>query len=140
MSARILIIDDEPDVVTYLAAVLKSNAMTPFSTTNPNRALKMAAEIRPDLICLDIMMPEKSGISIYTRLKKDPSLAAIPVVIISGVSQAGEFDFRSYVSDKSVPPPDGYLEKPIVIDQYLQLIQKLISSKVSPAQRKASDA
>jgi len=140
MSAKILIIDDEPDIVTYLVAVLKSNGYTPSSTTNPNLGLEMAAEIKPDLICLDIMMPEKSGISIYTRLKKDRLLGRIPVLIISGVSRAGEFDFRSFVSDKSIPPPEGYLEKPIIIDQYLRLIRELTSSNQPIKRGKAADA
>ncbi len=140
MSAKILIIDDEPDVVTYMVAVLKSNGFTPSSTTDPNLGLKMAAEVRPDLICLDIMMPEKSGISIYTKLKKDRLLGSIPVLIVSGVSRQGEFDFRSFVSDTSIPPPEGYLEKPIVIDQYLQLIRDLTSTNLSLKRGKATDA
>jgi CheY-like chemotaxis protein len=86
------------------------------------------------------MMPEKSGISIYTSLKKDSSLRDIPVLIISGVSRQGEFDFRSYVPDTSIPPPAGYLEKPIVVDQYLQLISDLISPIRSPERGKATDA
>jgi len=140
MSTRILIIDDEPDVVTYLVTVLKANGYTPLSTTDPNQGLKIAAAMKPDLICLDIMMPEKSGISIYTALKKDRSLREIPVLIISGVSQQGEFDFRSYVSDVSVPPPEGYLEKPIAIDQYLKFIRDLTALNRSHERRKATDA
>jgi len=140
MNPRILIIDDEPDIVAYQVAVLESNGFIPLSTTDPVLGLKMAAEEHPDLICLDIMMPEKSGISIYTKLKKEKSMKGIPVVIVSGVSRAGEFDFRSFVPDKKRPAPEGYLEKPIVIDEYLRLIRDLTQSPKAPKQRKTSDA
>ena len=49
----------------------------------------------------------------------------IPVLIISGVVQAGEFDFRSYVPDESVPPPEAYLEKPINVPEFLQVVEHL---------------
>ena len=137
MSIKILIIDDEPDVVMYLVTVLKANGFEPLSSTDPELGLQLAAKEKPDLICLDIMMPEKSGISIYIRLKKDRQLRKIPVLIVSGVSQEKDFDFRSYVADKSIPPPERYLEKPIVIDQFLQIVKDLTSPGTSVGKGKA---
>jgi len=131
MGKKILIVDDEQDVVTYLVAVLESNDYTPYSANSVKVGLEMLERVKPDLICLDIMMPKESGFSMYKRLRKNRTSRNIPVMIISGVEQNGEFDFRSYVSDKSIPVPDSFMEKPIDVDRYLQTVKQLLSSEQS---------
>jgi len=69
-SKKILIIDDEPDVVTYLSAVLEANGYKSYATSNIKIAMEQVEDIRPDLICLDIVMPQETGISFYTRLRQ----------------------------------------------------------------------
>ena len=127
MSKKVLIVDDEPDITTYLSMVLKANGYLSAVALDAGAGLETARDVRPDLICLDIMMPRESGISMYTQLKEDPALKNIPVMIISGVAPEGKFDFRSYVPDKSIPPPEHFMEKPINIDEYLKVIERLIS-------------
>ncbi len=127
MSRNILLVDDEPDITTYLSAVLEANGYTPTVALDAETGLDAAAKVHPDLICLDIMMPRESGISMYKRLKQDPALRHIPVIIISGVGQGGTFDFRSYVSDASVPAPERFMEKPIDVAEYIQTIEELVS-------------
>jgi CheY-like chemotaxis protein len=140
MGANILIIDDEPDVVAYLTAVLQANGYVPYSATDPDLGLEMIRRNRPDLICLDIMMPEKSGISIYIKIKEDIALRDIPVLIISGVARESDFDFRSYVPNQSIPAPDHYLEKPIVLNQYLNIIKDLTTFRKRRRKGKVADA
>ena len=65
-SKKILIIDDEPDVNTYLGAVLQSNGYETFSISDVENAMDKVKEIHPKLICLDIMMPKETGISFQT--------------------------------------------------------------------------
>jgi len=129
MSKKILIIEDEPDVMEYLKTVLQSNGYEALACSDIRRAHDMVSKERPDLICLDIMMPHETGISFYSKLKKDDEFADIPVIIVSGAIQQGEFDFRSMVSDCSIPPPDKYIEKPIVVDDFLDIIGELTSPK-----------
>ncbi len=131
MSKKVLIVDDEPDVVTYLTTILKYNGFTPLSADSAHSGLETVKKTKPDLILLDIMMPKESGISMYTQLKEDNRFKDIPVVIISGVAQAKEFNFRDYVSDKSVPPPNEYLEKPIQVEQLLKIMKQLIGGPSS---------
>jgi len=125
MSKHILIIDDEPDIAVYLSAILRANGYTPVTADNAQSGLAAAQENRPDLICLDIMMPRESGISLYKRLKNETNLKNVPVMIISGVETEGKFDFRSYVPDDSIPPPEFFMEKPIDVDTYIKAIKKL---------------
>jgi len=129
MNKKVLIVDDEPDVATYLATILKTNGYEPIVANDAKTGLKTASDVRPALVCLDIMMPQESGISMYTRLKQEKTTRDIPVIIISGVSQNEEFDFRSYIPDKSIPPPENFMEKPIDVETFLEVVNDLTSSR-----------
>jgi CheY-like chemotaxis protein len=137
VTKKILIIEDEPDVATYLATILRANGYEPQVVTDPHEALAMIEAVQPDLISLDIMMPEKSGLSMYGQLRHEPAYRKIPVLLVSGMESAQEFDFRKYVPDESIPEPEGYFEKPIDVDKYLKVIGSLLSSP-SKAERKRS--
>ncbi|MFC2103515.1 response regulator [Bacteroidota bacterium] len=123
---KILIIDDEPDVVTYLSAVLEANGYKSFATGDITTAMEQVKEIHPDLISLDIVMPGETGISFYTRLRKDKEFKTTPVIIISGIVELEKFDFHTYSKDDSIPPPECYMEKPISVDLYIQKIKELV--------------
>lgn len=125
MAKTILIIEDEPDVSEYIETVLMAHGYNAVSCQTVADALRTAEADPPDLICLDIMMPQETGISFYTRAKKSSALKNIPVVIVSGAIQQGEFDFRSYVPDINVPEPECYIEKPIIIDKFIETIGRL---------------
>lgn len=129
MGRKVLIIDDEADVIKYLTVVLKSNGFSPYSINSVKDAITVVEKIDPDLICLDIMMPEETGLSFYTKLRRDKKFKNIPVIIISGVVQAGEFDFRSHLSDNSISPPEHFMEKPIDVEEFISTINRLIESK-----------
>jgi DNA-binding response OmpR family regulator len=129
MGNKILIIDDEADVVTYLTALLRSNDYKPFALTDVVSAMDRVQEINPDLICLDIMMPEETGLSFYSKLRKDSEYKHIPVIIISGVIQSGNFNIQSYARDNDIPQPEGCMEKPINVKEFLRTIKRLTSRK-----------
>ena len=135
---KILIIDDEPDVITYLSAVLVSNGFQPFTISEAANAMNKVCEVKPDLICLDIVMPKETGISFYSKLRQDKKCGKIPVIIISGVVESEKFDFRSYVPDDSIPPPEFYLEKPIDVVGFIKKINELTSNKKLTKKLRAS--
>ena len=127
-SKKILIIDDEPDVVIYLSAVLDANGFKSFAVSDIKLAMEQVKNIHPDLICLDIVMPQETGISFYTRLRQDKEFKAIPVIIISGIVELEKFDFYNYSKDDSIPSPECYLEKPINVDVYIEKIKQLLNN------------
>ena len=88
MSARILVVDDVPANVKILEAKLKASYFTVLSASNGYEALEAAASGAPDLILLDIMMPEMDGFECCRRLKADPALAHIPVVMVTALDHA----------------------------------------------------
>ena len=128
-SKKILLVDDEPDIRSYLCSVLDENSFRSFSADNAETGMQLLEDIEPDLVCLDIMMPKKSGISMYIAMKQNEKFRQVPVIIISGIVEEGKFDFRKFLADESVPPPEQYLEKPIKIDEFIALVKSLVCKK-----------
>ena len=118
----VLIIDDEPDVVTFISTLLEDNGYSTIPAQNGEEALDRIKEKRPDVITLDISMPEKSGVRFYRDMKENEEWKSIPIVIVTGISG----DFERFISTrKQVPPPEGYISKPIEEKEILDLIKKL---------------
>lgn len=90
MSARILIVDDTPLNVKLLAAKLAHDYYIISTAENGVEALQKVAEEKPDLILLDVMMPEMDGFETCKRLKADPETSDIPVVIITALSDVAD--------------------------------------------------
>ena len=125
MARTVLIIDDEPDVRLYLKMVLEQDEFDVRTASGAREGYAQINEHVPDLVCLDIMMPKESGIKLYRQMKEDARWKDVPVMIISGVATNKEFDFRNFVPDETVPPPDAYLEKPIQIKEFLRTVNDL---------------
>jgi CheY-like chemotaxis protein len=121
----VLIIDDEPDTRTYFSSLLQDNGFNTILAENGDEGLKKVSAAKPDLITLDITMPETSGVRCYRELREKEEWKSIPVIMITGVSE----DFRGFISSrKQVPPPDGYLPKPVDEEQLLKLVRHLTSN------------
>jgi CheY-like chemotaxis protein len=119
---KILIVDDEQDILTYLSTLLEDNGYATVLAKDGGEALKQVEEAVPDLITLDVSMPEKSGIKLYREVKANDRWKQIPIIIVTGVSG----DFQKFISTRhQVPPPEGYLSKPINPEEILALIKKL---------------
>jgi DNA-binding response OmpR family regulator len=82
-SKLILVVDDEPDIVTIVEMILRSQGYDVLKAANGLEALALAERYSPDLILLDIMMPDMDGWEVLRLLHVDPSTAEIPVAIIS---------------------------------------------------------
>jgi CheY-like chemotaxis protein len=123
MRKTVLVVDDEPDVVAYLCALLRDNGYETLEAFNGDQALEIARHQKPDLVTLDITMPEMTGVKAYRTFREDEALKRIPVVIVTGVTH----DFKHFISTRAhVPPPDGYLEKPIQPNELLAEVRKHI--------------
>ena len=105
---RILVVDDEPDARTFLKTVLSDVGATVFEASDGDEAIGMARKEKPDLITLDLSMPGKDGVEAFTEIRKDPDLASIPVCVVTGHPE-----FRKVIYDRPVPPPEGYVDKPV---------------------------
>jgi CheY-like chemotaxis protein len=126
---KVLVVDDEHSIVTYLTVVLEDAGYATCSAADGVEALDVARQEKPDLVCLDIMMPKRSGVSLYQEIKQDPELRATPVIFISAYNQIRDLrnpvTFRKMIPDTAIPQPDVCLEKPIKVPEFLEAIARL---------------
>jgi len=117
---KIVVADDEPDFAVFVATVLEDAGATVLTAHDADSALEIVRKEKPDLLTLDLAMPGKTGDKVFVTMRKDPELESIPVCIISG-----QPEMRSLIYDRPVPPPEGYLDKPIKEDAILFNIKRL---------------
>jgi CheY-like chemotaxis protein len=126
---KILIVDDEPDVVSYLEMLLEDAGFETLSALNGGEGMELLRRERPDLVTLDISMPEASGTRFYKEMKNDAELASIPVIIITAVTGYGgdRYAYERFISGrKSVPAPDGFFPKPIEREELLETVRQIL--------------
>jgi CheY-like chemotaxis protein len=123
---RILVIDDDPNFVRFMTLLLEDNGYDAMTASDGKEGLERTRAERPDLVLLDITMPEKSGVKYYREVREDPELREIPVVMVTGVSK----DFKKFISTRrQVPPPDGYISKPVDQEELLETIARLLTGE-----------
>ena len=118
----VLVVDDDPDTLDFISAVLEDNGATVLLARSGDQALEMVREHNPDMVTLDIQMPGKDGGQVFDEMRNDPGTRDIPVCIISGKPE-----LRRLIYQRTVPPPDGFLDKPIDEDGLLFRIKKILS-------------
>jgi twitching motility two-component system response regulator PilH len=144
----LLIVDDSEESVVFLSEILEEHGYPCRVARNGKEAIKAMRERRPDLVFLDVMMPQKGGIAVYNEMKRDPELKDVPILIITGASEATGVDMRtgeekpkeSYEDDftrrygenvrgqlQSLAPQD-FIEKPIDPRVIGEKIKELLGS------------
>ena len=118
----ILVVDDDPDAREFISTVLSDSEATVVEAQDGVEALDVARREKPDLVTLDITMPEKSGAEVYAEMRQDDELRDIPVCIVSG-----QPELRKLIYQRVTPPPDGYLDKPIHEDDLLLSVKKILA-------------
>ncbi len=124
MSARILVVDDNPLNVKLLAAKLARDYYFVSTAENGLQALQKAQAEQPDLILLDIMMPEMDGFEACTRLKADPRTTHIPVIMITALSDTSDRVHGLEVG------ADDFLTKPINDTALMARVRSLLRLKM----------
>ena len=122
-SKKILVVDDEQDMVTWITTLLEDNGYSTMATCNGSEAFELAKSHKPDLITLDISMEKESGVKTLRRLQENGETSNIPVIMVTGVSP----DVKQFIErNKRVQPPAAFLEKPIEKDELLKTVAGLI--------------
>jgi len=120
-----VIIDDEPDITTYLGTFLSDNGWNVRSANDPNEGIAMAQNEPPDVVLLDVMMPERGGLSTLIALRKDQRTAKVPVVLVTGIQESLKSDFGEFLDRFKNYHPDAYLQKPIEEAKLLQTLDSI---------------
>jgi len=127
MRKKILIVDDEPEQIDFASTVLEENGYIPISAMNGVEGMEKVMTEKPDLILLDILMPERGGIGMYQELKHAEETKNIPVIIVTGVARGEHFENFMMTQGQDIPAPQGYIEKPMDPDAVLKLVSDLLS-------------
>jgi len=120
---RVVVIDDEQDIVTFLTTALLDNGFEVNFAEDAVKGMDIIREFKPDLICLDILMPGRTGMSIYHEIKEDENFRSIPVLIVSGLKKEEVLKDMNF---KELEPEDLYLEKPVSPDDFIANVKKMI--------------
>ena len=145
---QVLIVDDSEESVVFLTEIIEEHGYPYRVARNGKEAMKAMQESRPDLVLLDVMMPQKGGVAVYNEMKRVPELETVPIFIITGASEATGVDMKTgeedpkntYADDfsrrfgievrdklKSIEP-DAFIEKPIDPQILGEKIKKVLGS------------
>jgi two-component system alkaline phosphatase synthesis response regulator PhoP len=125
--AKILLVDDHPDVVRLLTMALREDGHELLGCGDGAEALRLVEEERPDLVILDIVMPEPDGLRVLNRIKTDPRLNTIVVVMLSA---RGEPEDMALGLDVGA---DFYLSKPFRPADVKSLVTRILERGNSPS-------
>ncbi len=149
MAKTVMLIDDDPNMIKFLSAVLEDNGYEVMSAYNGSDGLKLLQEAVPDLLVLDVMMPKKSGFTLLKQIRRDERLKELPVLMLTGVAQSlQEMDDES--DDDALQPhdslrealrkqikqmrgeglisPNTFVDKPVEPESFIGRVEELIGS------------
>jgi two-component system, OmpR family, response regulator RpaA len=124
---RILIVDDDQAVVDLISEVLAGDARFETKVVNNGFGAGMLAkEYHPDLIILDVMLPDINGQAVCELIRKDPTMADIKIICISGMVE------EERISELRAAGADDFLHKPLDIDELIRRVSRLLDIETGP--------
>ena len=116
MAKKILIIDDDPVILRYLEALFQDNGYETVMATSSMEGLELVRKEMPDLISLDLQMPNEWGSRFYRKLRKDKNLKDIPVIVVSGIE-----------GDHAIKDAVAFVRKPFDPDKLIGIVHNTIA-------------
>lgn len=121
MSKRVLIADDEPNIVVSLEFLMQQCGYETRTAANGEAALKVVAEFRPDLLLLDVMLPLRNGFEVCQTVREDPGLGGMRIVMITAKGRDTE------VAKGLALGADAYITKPFATRELLDTVKRLLA-------------
>ncbi len=124
LAGRVLLVaDDEPDQVEFLAAVFEDNGATVHRAMTGDETLAMARELKPDLLTLDLSMPGRDVGEVFQLLRDDPGLEGLKIYVITGRPE-----LRKLIYDRGARKPEGYMDKPVQEEELLLNVRRILET------------
>ena len=114
---KILVLDDEKHIVTYITTLLRKKGYEAIPALNAEEAIETARQEKPDLVVLDLMMPKKTGTDFARKLSRDKELKDTPIIVVSAL--AGR--------DLAVRKAKAVFDKPIDPDMFIAAVEEALS-------------
>lgn len=124
----VLLIDDEPAFTSILAEILRDHGYRVLVASEPFSGLEQARTAKPDVILVDLVMPEMTGWQLLKHLDEDLGTSRIPVVVLTAVAGEDEF-IRRALERRNIK----YLAKPLKVPELLESLVRLTSGAGEPA-------
>ena len=119
--ARILVVDDDPEILAMLSARLAKRGYQMSTASDGHAALELARKEHPDLMLLDVMMPGKSGWEVARALKQDPKTQKIKIIMVSAIGPTNEITSPIYGAD-------AHIDKPFEFEDLERIISGLLKA------------
>ena len=123
---RILCIEDEPEMIDLIKLILGRRGYDVHGATGGIEGARLVRELLPDLVLLDLMMPDMDGWEVYQQMKADPSTRNIPVIVVTAKAQNID-----KVLGLHIAKVDDYIAKPFGPQELLDSVEKILGQKSS---------
>lgn len=128
---RVLVVDDEMHLRLFIKAVFETAGFAVRTARDGEEGLRELKSFRPDLVSLDLMMPNQGGLRLLTGLRADPELKDTRVLVVSAIEDATFRQTLAMLGD--IPAPDGYVEKPPAPQDILRQAERILHGKPKEA-------
>jgi twitching motility two-component system response regulator PilH len=126
--AKITIIDDDVELATNMATLLRKEGHTVVTLHNPDEAVRTVTDNKPDIVILDVMFPDNpvAGFDVARRIHRTRTLKDLPIILLTGVNKDFPANFSRDDIDPNWMPVQEFLEKPVHIPTLLAVIARLL--------------
>lgn len=117
-----MVVDDEPNIVNYLVTLFSDNGYETCSAANGTEALEVLKREKPDLITLDLDMPEDAGPMVYRKMTKEEAFQDIPIIVVSGLS----------APHRAIKKAAAVINKPFDPERMVKLVKDILANLETP--------
>ena len=126
---KVVCVEDEPEIIDLIRLILGRKGFDLTGATGGLEGLEAIRRVKPDLVLLDLMMPDMDGWEVYQQMKADPDLKNIPVIVVTAKAQSIDKILGLHIAKV-----DDYVTKPFGPQELLQSVERVLSAKTQPAQ------
>jgi DNA-binding response OmpR family regulator len=125
---RVVCVEDEPEIIDLIRLILGRKGFDLTGATGGLEGLETIRRVKPDLVLLDLMMPDMDGWEVYQQMKADPELKSIPVIVVTAKAQSIDKILGLHIAKV-----DDYVTKPFGPQELLQSVERVLSAKEQAA-------
>lgn len=122
MTRKVLIVDDEPNIVVALEYLMRQNGFDVRAARNGEEALALLGEFRPDLVLLDVMMPRKDGYQVAQTIRDTPALSGTRILMLTAKGRETE------ISKGLAVGADAYITKPFSTLELVEQVKRMLDA------------
>jgi DNA-binding response OmpR family regulator len=126
---KVVCVEDEPEIIDLIRLILGRKGFDLTGATGGLEGLEAIRRVKPDLVLLDLMMPDMDGWEVYQQMKADPELKNIPVIVVTAKAQSIDKILGLHIAKV-----DDYVTKPFGPQELLQSVERVLSAKAQAAQ------